>query len=77
MPNPSDGNITIVQDVAVNGPVQVRVTNMLGATVYSGQLSFAAGRAALGIDKVARGMYLLQLTDAAGVTAQFKMVIDK
>ena len=77
IPNPSDGNIVITQKTAVDGIVQVSVKNMLGDRVYGGTLNFKNGSSNLSMNKVARGMYMMELIDSGGNKSEFKFVIEK
>ncbi len=76
-PNPSNGNITLMQGIEEDAVMSVKVINYVGATVYTGSLQFAGGRSQLDITHVNSGMYLVQLTDSKGATQTFKMVIEK
>ena len=46
--------------------------NMLGQTVAGG--TFTAGESKLDISSAANGIYMLQVTDTNGKTANFKLV---
>ncbi len=76
-PNPSDGNIVIMQKTTVDGAAQVTVKNMLGDRVYDGSLTFKNGSSNLSMSKVARGVYMMELTDSCGNKSEFKFVIEK
>lgn len=76
-PNPSNGEITLTQGIAVDGNTTVKVTNYVGATVYSGSIQFAGGLGQLNISHINSGMYIIQLADNTGNVQSFKMVIEK
>ena len=76
-PNPSTGNITITQSVAVDETMQVSVMNQVGAVVYTGAMNFETGKAQMNMNDVVPGIYLILLQDKKGTTQTFKVLIEK
>ncbi|AXG74231.1 T9SS C-terminal target domain-containing protein [Flavobacterium arcticum] len=69
-PNPSSGIFNIlVEDTSV---INYQLYNMLGQVVAGG--TFATGESKLDIASAADGIYMLQVTDATGKAANFKLV---
>lgn len=69
-PNPSSGIFNIIVDDA--SAINYQLYNMLGQVVAGGE--FAAGKSKLDISSAADGIYMLQVTDANGKKANFKLV---
>ena len=69
-PNPSSGIFNIIVNDA--SAINYQLYNMLGQTVAGGK--FAAGESKFDITSAANGIYMLQVTDANGKTANFKLV---
>jgi hypothetical protein len=76
-PNPSDGNITLMQKVPDGNPVMGEVWNETGEVIYKGQLSFTGGITNLKVINATPGMYLLQLIDSGGNRFMLKFVISE
>lgn len=75
-PNPSDGNITLEQVIADNGPVTAVLYNALGMVESRTTLQFANGTDHMSIRNATPGVYLLQLSDASGKQYSLKFVIQ-
>ena len=75
-PNPSDGNITLVQKVPDAKPVMAEVWNETGELIYQAQIQFEGGVTHLKVMNAIPGMYLLQLIDSAGNVFTLKFVIS-
>ncbi|KAF2518132.1 T9SS type A sorting domain-containing protein [Flavobacterium salilacus subsp. salilacus] len=69
-PNPSSGIFNVIVDDTL--AVNYQLYNMLGQVVAGGK--FAAGESKLDISSAADGIYMLQVTDVNGKTANFKLV---
>ncbi len=67
-PNPSNGIFTV--DIATEA--QYNVYGILGQLVAEGQ--FASGDNALDLSDLSNGIYILKITDAAGKSANYKLV---
>ncbi len=76
-PNPTNGNITIAQSEVVDGIVKARVVNIVGASVYEGNLEFAGGQSQLNLPDVASGIYIVELKDASGHRFTTKLTVEK
>jgi len=76
-PNPSNGNINIMQTVADDVTMNVEVVNTIGSVVYSGNLQFANGNAQMNVTQLAGGIYMIHMADSKGNVQTFKMVIEK
>ena len=76
-PNPSNGNITITQSVAIDETMQVSVMNQVGALVYTGTMNFSSGRVQMNMSDVTPGLYLVLLQNKKGVNQTFKVLIEK
>ena len=76
-PNPSNGNVTIMQNIADDKQMSVTVVNYAGATVQTGTMQFSGGKCELNILNVSAGMYLVMLRDDKGALQTFKVVIEK
>ena len=75
-PNPSNGQVTITQNVVEDKTMKVSVMNSVGAVVYNGNLEFRNGDGHMNLN-VADGMYVILLQDNKGDVKTFKVVIDK
>lgn len=63
-PNPTKGSIILHQQVADDKALGVTVSNALGAVVYSGNVRFKEGEAALSLDHhLPSGFYTLRISD--------------
>ncbi|MBY8963731.1 T9SS type A sorting domain-containing protein [Flavobacterium sp. D11R37] len=69
-PNPSQGLFNI--SVTGSNTINYQMYNMLGQPVASGR--FSAGDNSLDLSQAADGVYILQVTDDAGKTANIKLV---
>ncbi len=69
-PNPSSGIFNIIVDEA--SAINYQLYNMLGQVVVGGK--FTTGESKLDISSAADGIYMLQVTDVNGKTANFKLV---
>lgn len=69
-PNPSKGIFNISVNTA--GALNYQMYNMLGQVVTTGK--FASGQSQLDISTAANGVYILQVTDNSGKTANIKLV---
>ena len=76
-PNPSNGNITITQSVAIDETMQVSVMNQVGAVVYTGTIDFSSGRSQMNMSDVTPGLYLVLLQNKKGANQTFKVLIEK
>lgn len=57
-PNPTDGQVNLRHSLPADRPCQIRVFNLLGATVFRAE---ALGSCSLDLAHLANGMYILQL----------------
>lgn len=62
-PNPSDGNITIKQQVADMKSVKAEICNAVGQVIYKGDFNFSNGTSHFTMQNKVPGIYLLKLTD--------------
>lgn len=69
-PNPSKGIFNVSVNTA--GALNYQMCNMLGQVVTTGK--FASGQSQLDISTAANGVYILQVTDNSGKTANIKLV---
>jgi uncharacterized protein YjdB len=76
-PNPGAGNFTISQNVAVDGPILVRVVNCLGQAVYNGSVAFVGGSGTLDLLNVAQGIYLVELEGKPGEKKVIRVAVQK
>lgn len=76
-PNPSNGNVTILQSIQDDKQMSVTVVNYAGATVQTGTIQFSGGKGGLDILNVSTGMYLVMLRDDKGGLQTFKVIIEK
>jgi hypothetical protein len=76
-PNPTTGNITINQREVADGTVAARVMNIVGASIYEGNLEFSGGQSQLNLPDVAPGVYVLELKDAGGQRFTSKVIVQK
>ena len=77
LPNPSNGNISILQAVENDGEKSIRIINYVGSVIYDGTIQFIQGKAALNIENAASGIYIVQISNDAGEYLIYKIVIDK
>jgi hypothetical protein len=66
MPNPNDGNITLLQKLADSEPVSIKVYNSVGAVVRSFNTAFESNTAMLHLNNIPAGVYYMILSDSAG-----------
>ncbi len=76
-PNPTEGTVTVAITDATDGPVKVRVMNALGVEVYNGNHTFANGQTDVHLQRMAPGMYTVQLTGSNGSVNTGKVVLVK
>lgn len=76
-PNPSDGNITITSSERSDKPLEVKVINYVGATVYGKQLNMSTGESILKLNQLAPGLYIVELKGSNGYSGTQKIVIEK
>jgi hypothetical protein len=74
-PNPSDGHITLKQQLADTKPVSVAILNATGQQVYSGEMLFENGTSAFDMNNKVPGLYLLQVKDSKGEQFNIKFII--
>lgn len=72
-PNPATDRLTLRTDAALNGPVAVRITDMMGRTVAEHTLQATAGQAVLSTTALQPGHYALRmaLPDGTVHTSRF------
>jgi hypothetical protein len=77
-PNPASGSLTIGMNVPVFDPVDVRISNLLGQSVYENRLKFGhpGATATINLDKIEGGLYIIQLRTGESVLSR-KIVIEK
>ena len=73
-PNPNDGNITLLQSVQDELPVNAEILNVQGLVVNRIELNFTNKQAKLHLENLPPGIYLLKLRDNTGATFNFKFV---
>jgi len=75
-PNPTEGRVNVNLNLRAASQATITVTNILGAVVYQGTRSFAAGAqtATLDLTDLAQGTYTLNIL-ADGMTATRKVTI--
>ncbi|MES2704751.1 MAG: Ig-like domain-containing protein [Bacteroidota bacterium] len=76
-PNPAANDITILQEIPVDKPADIKVINAAGSSVYSGQITFVSGRGYLKTDKLTPGLYLVAIQSSDGNTSTQKLTIKK
>lgn len=76
-PNPTDGTVTVAITDVADGPVKVRVMNAIGVEVYNGNHTFANGQTDVHLQRLAPGMYTVQLTGSNGSVNTGKVVLVK
>lgn len=75
-PNPSSGNITIVNKNIGNETLNVRIHDLMGKSLVSEALNFKNGVSSLNTDLVS-GSYFLVIENGAGVLSSYRLVIRK
>ncbi len=76
IPNPNNGNFTIMQTIKDEMPVKAEILNSVGMNVYKGNLLFNAGIDKLQMLNTIPGLYLLRLTDNKGQKYLIKFVVE-
>ncbi|MFL5765171.1 MAG: T9SS type A sorting domain-containing protein [Bacteroidia bacterium] len=71
-PNPTTGSFTLNVNNVINSDAHVRITNLLGETIYTSVLNTVNGKS-IDLSGFGRGMYLLQITD--GSSNYYKKVV--
>ncbi|MDI9320406.1 MAG: T9SS type A sorting domain-containing protein [Phycisphaerales bacterium] len=72
-PNPSNGNITIMQSIVPNGTVNVAIYDILGRVVCQQRLDFINQEANIKLN-VSNGSYIVELQNEKG-NRQFKRIV--
>ncbi len=78
-PNPAREVLNIVLDTENTSDITLSLTNASGQVVKNKQLSLyttGLGEAALALDGLTPGIYFLQVSDAAGLTATSRVVVQ-
>ena len=65
-PNPNNGNITIMQDIADSKPVMAEVLNSVGESIFKENLNFATRTTNIKVINALPGFYLMHLIDSKG-----------
>jgi hypothetical protein len=66
VPNPNDGNITLLQKLADSKPVSIKVYNSVGAVVRSFNTAYESNTAMLHLNNIPAGLYYMILHNSAG-----------
>ncbi len=74
VPNPNAGAFELVQSIASEERATVSVLNATGQKVYSTEVSFKNGRAAISAGSLAAGLYYLSLKTGAGYVWNMRFV---
>jgi hypothetical protein len=74
MPNPNDGNITLLQKLADSEPVSIKVYNTVGAVVHASNIVFEGNAAELNLSNIPVGVYYMKLLDKSGVSYSLQFV---
>ncbi|HYD22629.1 MAG TPA: T9SS type A sorting domain-containing protein [Flavipsychrobacter sp.] len=75
LPNPNNGNFSISQLLADEAPVKTEIWNALGAKIYGGKLDFRNKKAAIKLNDIPPGSYLLKLNDSKGNCYTIKFTV--
>ncbi len=76
-PNPTTGKLNLAQNTPVDGKQGYRVLNYAGQTLISGTVNFLGGTSQLDLGNLSPGVYLVEMRDAQGATATFRVVVEK
>ncbi|MFA7272727.1 MAG: T9SS type A sorting domain-containing protein [Crocinitomicaceae bacterium] len=75
-PNPSSGNITLVNQQKGNETVGVEIYDLLGKKLLSESVYFKSGVAHLNLDLIS-GSYLLVAENELGISSSYRLVVEK
>lgn len=67
LPNPNNGNFTIVQSVKDEAPITIEIWNAIGVKVYKEKVSFIDDRIQVKSNNLLSGNYVIRL-NKNGVT---------
>lgn len=73
-PNPSDGDITIMQMIDDKNPVTIEIKDMVGRSVYKDNVSFAGQNKKVALKQLLPGLYSIRLIDGQGREFHLKFV---
>jgi hypothetical protein len=76
-PNPNDGSFVLKQHLNDAAPVAVTIKDMLGRSVFAGDIQFSNSTARLQLASLPAGVYLLQITASNKKISNFKFVVQK
>jgi hypothetical protein len=74
LPNPNDGNIILQQQKSDEGPVDVKVYNVIGALVHDASIIFESNVASLNLSTLTPGMYYVVLQDSDGAAYKLSFI---
>jgi hypothetical protein len=75
-PNPTNGNITLVQHLIDENPVQIELLNAEGQSVLKRELFFNAGLKQINLQNLQPGLYLVVLRDMKGQSYTLKFIVN-
>ena len=75
-PNPSNGTISLKQEIIDQRTLSGAIYNALGQKVFDGELNFESGTTQVKLNNPTPGMYLLQLTDENGQRFTLRFTVE-
>jgi uncharacterized protein YjdB len=74
MPNPNNGQFTLMQQTADDGPVSVEIVDMAGRIVFRESVQFTGKEGRISVSNTPPGVYVLKLVDGKGRIFTFRYI---
>ncbi len=75
-PNPNNGNMVLVQQLIDEQPVNIKVLNAEGQTVYSSEQLFMQRKSPMNLHSLSPGLYMIVLSDMQGKSYTLKFIVN-